>query len=137
MLSREERIATLAEANRVRQQRKREAVGSALRQSLREKMRVNVSAVAQRAGVSRNFIYGQPDLFDMIQDAAAGQAHRLHRPQEVSSTEASLRARLVTALDALNAAKQEITKLESQVERLTGELSRRITGAESGENRVT
>ncbi len=125
-LSREDRIATLAEANRLRHERKRAAVEEALQGLLSTKTRVSVSSVAERAGVSRNFLYAQHDLLKQVQDAAAGQPHRLHRPRPGSSSEASLRARLVTTMDALAKAKMEIKQLEAKVERLTGELARQV-----------
>lgn len=131
MLSREERTAILAEANRRRHERKRRAVEDALRAMLKGKSKVSVAGVAVTAGVSRNFIYGQKDLFDEIREAAEGQPHRLHRPRPAPSTEASLRARLVTALDALGEAKTRIGELEATVERLTAELARHMT-AEPG-----
>lgn len=126
MLSRDERVATLAAANRDRNQRKREAVETALQGLLRAKSKVSVSAVANAAGVSRNFVYAQKDLLEQVQNAAAGQPHRLHRPRPTSSTEASLRARLVATLDALDEAKQQIAALETKVERLTAELATQI-----------
>lgn len=126
MLSRDERVATLAAANRDRNQRKREAVETALQGLLRAKSKVSVSAVANATGVSRNFVYAQKDLLEKVQNAAAGQPHRLHRPRPTSSTEASLRARLVATLDALDEAKQQIAALETKVERLTAELATQI-----------
>jgi hypothetical protein len=104
----------LAEANRVRTQHKRAAVDDTVQHLLRTRGRVSVSSVAKQAGVSRNFIYSQEDLHQKVQDAAAGQPHRLHRPRPSPSTEASLRARLVTTMDALAGAKKEIALLEER-----------------------
>lgn len=128
MLSRDERVAILAEANRHRQQNKRESVEDALGAMLKTKSRVSISGVATKAGVSRNFVYSQHDLVARIREAAAGQSHLLYRHRDVSSTEANLRARLVAALDAVGEAKERITELEARVERLTGELVRATYG---------
>lgn len=127
MTNREQRIAVLAEANRKRHEDKRDAVEKALVGLLRDKSKVNVSIVATSAGVSRNFVYKQRDLLQRIQDAGAGLPQRLHRPRTTPSTEASLRARLVDALDALDSAKKEIAALHRKVERLTEELASQMS----------
>lgn len=126
MLSREDRVAILADANQRRHHKKRQLVEEALNAMVKSKSRVSISGVAATAGVSRNFVYSQDDLVASIREAAAGQPHRLHRPHGGSSTEASLRARLVATLDALGDAKEQIAELEARVERLTGELARAI-----------
>ncbi|MFC0490270.1 DUF6262 family protein [Sinomonas atrocyanea] len=125
MPSRNERIALLAEANRARTARKRGHVQDALRAMHKAGLTINVSTVAVRAGVSRNFIYQQADLLSSVQRSADTQPGRLDRPRSSSSSsEASLRSRLVTALDALAASRQEAQELSAKVERLTGEVAR-------------
>ncbi|BCZ22776.1 DUF6262 domain-containing protein [Mycobacterium senriense] len=127
MSSLEARIETLAAANLVRHNRKRQAVETALKSLRSERSRMTVSAVASRAQVSRNFVYGQPDLLREIQTAVAEQSDRLIRAQSTTSTEASLRRRLANALDALKENKRVIAQQQATIERLTGELSRRMT----------
>lgn len=123
----EARIETLAAANRVRHNRKRQAVETALKTLRSERARMTVSAVASRAQVSRNFVYGQADLLREIQAAVAEQSDRLIRAQSTTSTEASLRRRLANALDALAENRRVIAQQQATIERLTGELSRRMT----------
>lgn len=127
MSSLEARIETLAAANLARHNRKRQAVETALKSLRSERSRMTVSAVASRAQVSRNFVYGQPDLLREIQTAVAEQSDRLIRAQSTTSTEASLRRRLANALDALKENKRVIAQQQATIERLTGELSRRMT----------
>lgn len=127
MSSLEARIATLAAANLARHKRKREAVETALNALRGGKDQVTVSAVATRARVSRNFVYGQVDLLQKIRSASAGQSDRMIRAQSTTSTEASLRRRLANALDALEENKRVIADQRATIERLTGELTRRMT----------
>lgn len=98
----------------------------ALRSMLKTQQRVNVNAVAKAAGVSRTFIYSQPDLLSAIKKAATESSHRLARPARPSS-EASLRSRLVAALDAIAELKAEKVILERRVEFLTAELTKQAT----------
>lgn len=126
MPSREARIETLAAANRARHKRKCEAVEAALKTMVSRKDRVTVSAVASRAQVSRNFVYSQSELLERIQSVGAGQADRLVRAQPGSSTEASLRRRLATALDTIEENNRTIADQRATIERLTAELARQM-----------
>uniref|UniRef100_UPI001F423D6C DUF6262 family protein n=1 Tax=Mycobacterium avium TaxID=1764 RepID=UPI001F423D6C len=90
MSTREARIETLAAANAARYKKKREAVDTALKNFRRDTDRLTVSAVASRAGVSRNFVYSQADVMQEIRAAAHQQSDRMFRPQPSASTEASL-----------------------------------------------
>lgn len=129
MSTRDARIETLAAANADRYKRKREAVDSVLKNFRRDKDRLTVSAVANLAGVSRNFVYSQADVMQEIRAAAHQQSDRMFRPQPSASTEASLRKRLTDALDALEDNKRVIANQRATIERLTGELARRMSSA--------
>jgi len=124
--TRQERIATLQDANQRRQESKRAAVDQALRSMLGRRERVSVAAVANRAGVSRNFVYSHEDLLRQVEEAAASHSPRMAQPRVKPSTEASLRNRLADALDALGAANEENKRLHTRIEHLTGELAREI-----------
>lgn len=121
--SREERVATLATANRERHARKRRDVEGAIKGLLRANDTVTISSVAKRANVSRNFVYVQTDLLEVVREVAHKQPHRLRQSGGGSSAEASLRARLVLALDGMARAKEKVERLEATVERLTGEVA--------------
>ncbi|BCO39933.1 hypothetical protein MINTM001_10720 [Mycobacterium paraintracellulare] len=129
MSTREARIETLAAANAARHKKKREAVDTALKNFRHDTDRLTVSAVASRAGVSRNFVYSQADVMQEIRAAAHQQSDRMFRPQPSASTEASLRKRLTDALDALEDNKRVIANQRATIERLTGELARRMSSA--------
>lgn len=126
MPTREARIQTLAAANRARHKKKYEAVDAALTAMVSGRERVTVSAVASRAQVSRNFVYGQTEILEKIQSVGAEQADRLVRAQPSSSTEASLRRRLATALDTIKENNRTIADQRATIERLTGELAKQM-----------
>lgn len=127
MQSRDDRIETLARANAARQEGKRQAVLDALERARRRKAKVSINSVAREAGVSRNFVYSHADLRARIQEANAGQSHRMAGSSFTPATEASLRARLVTALDSLEDSRKEARELRTKVERLTAELAKRVS----------
>jgi hypothetical protein len=89
---------------------------------------INIHAVAARAGVSRNFIYQTPDLTTAVRAAAADNAGRMPQGRTTAS-EASLKRRLTTALDALAESKVRIRELERQLETLTAEVVRFQAGS--------
>src|SRR4051812_20490164 len=91
------RAEPLNRAATQRHQRALERAQRALRELEREGAAVNYQAVARRAGVSRQWLYTQPELraaIEHLRDRAPTPDDGIPAPQR--ATEASLRQRLAT-----------------------------------------
>lgn len=90
----------------------------------REKTQVSVAAVSRRAGVSRTFIYGNPDARAAVADAiaAAGQQRTRILDARDDEREATWRERALNAEDALKAAHHEITVQRARIGGLLGQV---------------
>jgi len=119
--------------------RRHELTRSRAVQALRELDRagtpVTFAKVAQAAGVSRSWLYTQPDISNQIRrlrqktnDAGSGGAI----PVGQRSTDASLRARLTAALDRNKQLADENARLRRQLARALGD--QRSAGVRSGNN---
>lgn len=91
------------------------------------------AGVAQAAGVSRSWLYTQPDISNQIRRLrqktdGAGSAGAI--PAGQRPTYASLRARLTTALDRNKQLADENARLRRQLARALGD--QRFTGVRSG-----
>jgi small-conductance mechanosensitive channel len=90
----------------------------------REKIPVTVAAVGRRAGVSRTFIYDNPQARAAVADATAGCG--LRRAGELvtqdAEQEASWRERALNAEDALKAAHAEILQQRTRIGELLGQV---------------
>jgi DNA repair exonuclease SbcCD ATPase subunit len=104
-------------------------VHDALTRMRREKTLVTVAGVARRAGVSRTFIYGNPQARAAVADATARYGTR--RAQELAAQdieqETSWRERALNAEDALKAARAEILQQRTRI----GELMGQVRGLEA------
>lgn len=120
-MTREDRMRALTAANERRHTEKREATERAIRRLIKSRRPLNVNAVAQAAGVSRNFIYSQPDLLLQLRIAKAQALDRLP-PSAAPASEESLRRRLVTALDTIADLRSENESLRRRIENLTAQL---------------
>ena len=90
----------------------------------REKTPVSVAAVARRAGVSRTFLYTNPDAKTAVAKAireAGDQRSRLLAEAD-DSREASWRERALNAEDALKAAHAEILAQRNRIGELLGRI---------------
>jgi uncharacterized protein DUF6262 len=119
--------------------RRHELTRSRAVQALRELDRagtpVTFAKVAQAAGVSRSWLYTQPDISDQIRRLRqktndAGSAGAI--PVGQRSTDASLRARLTAALDRNKQLADENARLRRQLARALGD--QRSAGVQSGNN---
>jgi len=99
-------------------------VHEALTRMRREKTLVTVAAVARMAGVSRTFIYDNPQARAAVADAAAEAGTRRARDQAVQDAgqEASWRERALNAEDALKAANAEILQQRTLIGELMGQV---------------
>ena len=121
MLAKEERLANLRAANAKKTATAREAVLRVLEELAMTTAAVNINAVAGAAGVSRGFIYSQPELRAQI-IAASKRPRSKVRATGSTPNEASLTSRLETALDTIKDLKRENRDLKQRIENLTAQL---------------
>ena len=105
----------------------------ALRELDRAGTPVTFAGVSRAAGISRSWVYTQPDISGQIrrlrqQTNAAGSAGGI--PAAQRSTDASLRARLATVLDRNKQLTEENARLRRQLARALGD--QRSAGTRSG-----
>jgi hypothetical protein len=129
--------APLAEAAARRHELTRAKAVQALREIDRAGAPVTFASVASAAGISRSWLYTQPDIRDQIQrlrsirnGEAAGAI-----PASQRATGPSLRARLDTALQRNQALAEENARLRRQLARALGD--QRSAGTRSGNNPVS
>ena len=113
----------LSEAAARRHELTRAKAVHALRELDRAGTPVTFGGVAQAAGVSRSWLYTQPDISGQIrrlrEKAGAGSAGAI--PAGQRATDASLRARLATALDRNKQLAGENARLRRQLARALGD----------------
>jgi len=92
------------------------------------------AAVAAAAGISRSWLYTQPDIRDHIQKLRTSTSRISGAPVPAGqrSTEASQRARLTAALQRNHALADENTRLRRQLARALGD--QRTSRTRSGNN---
>jgi uncharacterized protein DUF6262 len=113
--------APLAEFQRRRSARHRQAVLGAIRELDAAGAAVNVSAVASRAGVDRSYIYNQPDLLAEVRRLSDGDRPTpTRRPVAERASEASLRARLASAHGEITRLRVENRELRRRLEEALG-----------------
>jgi negative regulator of sigma E activity len=123
----------LSEAAARRHQLTRAKAVQALRELDRSGTPVTFAAVAQAAGISRSWLYTQPDISGQIRRLrkstdGAGSAGAI--PAAQRATDASLRARLNAALDRNKKLADENARLRRQLARALGD--QRTAGIRSG-----
>jgi len=119
----------LSEAAARRHELTRARAVQALRELDRAGSPVTFAGVAQAAGISRSWLYTQPDISSHIRRLrektdGAGSAGAIPAgaiPAGQRATEASLRARLTTALDRNKQLADENTRLRRQLARALGD----------------
>ena len=126
------RIDPLSEAAARRHELTRAKAVQALRELDRAGAPVTFAAVAQAAGISRSWLYTQPDI--------SGQIRRMREktdaagaiPAAQRATDASLRVRLTAALDRNKQLADDNAKLRRQLARALGD--QRSARTRSGNN---
>ena len=120
----EPQTAAALEARRVTAQAAHQRVHHVLARMRREKAPITVAAVARRAGVSRTFLYTNPEARTAVADAAA--ASGLQRAADLTAQdteqEASWRERALNAEAALNTAHAEIRAQRERIAVLMGQI---------------
>jgi chromosome segregation ATPase len=111
-------------ARRARTTQMLERVRSSLQRMRREKTPITYQAVARRAGVSRTFLYQNPDARALVAEAAAQvTGQRVHeQADQADQQEALWRERALNAEDALKAAHAEIRLQRSCIGELMGQV---------------
>ena len=106
----------------------------ALRELDRAGAPVTFAAVAAAAGISRSWLYTQPDIRDQIQQLRTSTSRAPGAPVPTSqrSTNASLHTRLTAALQRNQALADENGRLRRQLARALGD--QRTTRTRSGNN---
>jgi Family of unknown function (DUF6262) len=132
------RTDPLADAAARRHQLTRSRAIQALREIERTGAPVTFAGVAQAAGVSRSWLYTQPDISSQIrllrqQATAAGSAGVV--PARQRSTDASLRTRLTAALDRNKQLANENARLRRQLAHALGD--QRSAGTRTGNDSGT
>jgi len=118
------RTAAATDARRQAAQDAVSRVHHALKQIRREKAQPSVAAVARRAGVSRSFIYDNPEARAAVSAALAEAGER--RVQLLDNAddrrEATWRDRAMNAEDGLKAAHAEIISQRARIGELLGQV---------------
>ena len=114
----------LSEAAARRHELTRSKAVQALRELDRSGIPVTFAGVAQAAGISRSWLYTQPDIRSQIrrlrqETKAAGSAGGI--PAAQRATDASLRARLTAALDRNRQLADENARLRRQLAHALGD----------------
>ena len=106
----------------------------ALRELDRAGAPVTFAAVAAAAGISRSWLYTQPDIRDQIQQLRTSTSRAPGTPVPIGqrSTDASLHTRLTAALQRNQALADENGRLRRQLARALGD--QRTTRTRSGNN---
>ena len=118
------RADPLSEAAARRHELTRSRTVQALRELDRSGTPVTFAGVAKAAGVSRSWLYTQPDISSQIRrlrqnTSSASSAGAI--PASQRTTDASLRARLTTALDRNKQLADENARLRRQLARALGD----------------
>ena len=125
----------LSEAAARRHELTRARAVQALRELDRAGTPVTFAGVGRAAGVSRSWLYTQPDISNQIprlRQKTNGPGSAGAIPAGQRSTDASLRARLTAALDRNRQLADENARLRRQLARALGD--QRSAGVRSGNN---
>jgi len=97
---------------------------------LKDKTPITMAAVARQAGVSRTFLYDNPEARQIIVTATAKAAGRRAKDHEAEreALQASWRERALNSEDALKAAHAEILRQRQQIAELLGQVRDLNTG---------
>jgi chromosome segregation ATPase len=116
--------AAAVAARRARTAEMLQRVRDTVQRMRREKTPVTYQVVARRAGVSRTFLYQNPDARALVAEAAAQvTGQRVHEQAfQADQQEASWRERALNAEDALKAAHAEIRTQRTRIGELMGQI---------------
>jgi hypothetical protein len=92
----------------------------ALTQLIAARQPLTVAGLARVAGVSRSWLYTQPDLLEQLQQRSSDQS--THSTTLTRASDASLQRRLELAHQRITQQTEEIRKLRDQLARAHGDL---------------
>lgn len=115
------RRATLARAAAQRRDRTLHAATTAIEELDRARQPINFSVVAQRAGVSRAWLYREIQIRDLITRLRSTDARTPTIPAAQRASADSLRQRLSAATDEISRLRHDNTALRQQLARLLGQ----------------
>lgn len=102
------------------------AVAHTLRQMRRDHTRITVRGVAHRSGVSRTFLYQNPEARQLVEEAinasTSQRDHDRHTGQHRDELNAAWRERALNAEDALAGAHREILAQRQRIADLLGQV---------------
>lgn len=112
------------QARRLATQDKLQRIREALQRLRQQQAQVTYPAVAQRAGVSRTFLYQNPDAQALMADAITTHTATRRQVQAAADAqaEASWRERALNAEDALKASRSEIRTQRDRIGLLLGQI---------------
>ena len=118
------RTAAALEARRQRTQSKVSQIRESIAELKRQKVPVTVAALVRRAGVSRTFLYENPDARALVADAVGQGSPAQDRtsPRLDTPNETAWRERALNAEDALKAAHGEIRTQRNRIAQLMGQI---------------
>ncbi|MEV7526451.1 DUF6262 family protein [Streptomyces sp. NPDC091371] len=121
---RPESTAAAIAARRRQTEQKLEQVKTAIGHLRRERSRVTVRAIAQRADVSATFLYENTDARTLVQNAVTDSRSRHNRQtqQQHDHIEATWRERALNAEAELTRAQKEVLAQRQQIGELMGQL---------------
>ncbi|MFD6107647.1 DUF6262 family protein [Nocardia salmonicida] len=111
----------LLEATRQRSTEARKRAEAAITTATCGTGRITVAGIAKTAGVSRSWIYTQPDLVDAI-SALQQQNPSADRTAPTAATVESLQTRLEAANERSKQLRTQVTQLTAQLETAYGEI---------------
>lgn len=115
------RRATLARAAAQRRERTVRAATAAIEELDRAGQPINFSIVAQRAGVSRAWLYRETEIRDLITRLRSNGSRMPTTPSAQRASVDSLRQRLFAASDEISRLRRDNTVLREQLARLLGQ----------------
>ncbi|MFD5561547.1 DUF6262 family protein [Kitasatospora griseola] len=121
---RPENTAAAIAARRDQTNRKLEQVATAIGQLRRERHRLTVRAIAQRAGVSATFLYENTDARALVQNAVTDSRSRHDRQaqQQHDQIEATWRERALNAEAELGRTQKEVLAQRQRIGELMGRI---------------
>ncbi|WP_020498848.1 DUF6262 family protein [Sciscionella marina] len=118
------RAAAALDARRSSIENMLDRVRDALRQMRRERAKITVAALARRAGVSRTFLYQNPNARQLVEEAtaAARGQHVRDQAEQTAKNEAAWRERALNAEEVLSRAHEEISLQRTTIGQLLGKV---------------
>jgi len=110
----------LTAAAQQRSEQARTRAEDALTQLIAARQPLTVAGLARAAGVSRSWLYTQPDLLEQLQQRSADKT--THSTTITRASDSSLQRRLELAHQRITQQTEEIRKLRNQLARAHGDL---------------